>query len=158
MTLKQLATELANPTLARIAQVVLLASEKLELVKSQFSTLEEEIQAIQQKSIPPILFIKGMEEAEISNTNAPRSYDDDAAGNPSYSAWEKWCNAKYGSSKKVLFDPANSNEHASFSRENMDPAPVSNLNCKSHNEMMLIFQKWQAWAKTQKMIFRNRAA
>jgi hypothetical protein len=24
--------------------------------------------------------------------------------------------------------------------------------------MMIIFQKWQAWAKTQKMIFRNRIA
>jgi hypothetical protein len=43
LTLKQLATEHPNPILARIAQVVLLASEKLELVKSQSSSLEEEI-------------------------------------------------------------------------------------------------------------------
>jgi hypothetical protein len=58
----------------------------------------------------------------------------------------------------VPFDPANSDEHASFSRENIDPAPVSNINCRSRNEMMIIFQKWQAWARTQKSIYRNRVA
>lgn len=155
LTLKQLATELGNPILARIAQVVLIASEKLDLVKSQFSSLEEEIKSKHQEAIPLVSFIKGIDEAESSQTNAPRSTDDDAGGNPFQSAWEKWCNEKYGSSKKVPFDSANSNEHASFSRENIDPAPVPNLNYRSHNEM-IIFQKWQAWAKTQKVIFRNR--
>jgi hypothetical protein len=55
----------------------------------------------------------------------------------------------------VPFDPANSDEHASFSRENIDPAHVSNINFRSRNEMMIIFQRWHAWAKTQKLIYRN---
>lgn len=91
-----------------------------------------------------------MDEAESSKSNAPRSTDDDAGGNPFQSPWEKWCNAKYGSSRKVPFDPANSSEHSSFSRENIESTPVTNINCRSRNEMMPIFQKWQAWAKTQR--------
>jgi hypothetical protein len=43
LSLKQLAIEHLNPTLSRIAQVVLLASEKLALVKSQASSLEGEV-------------------------------------------------------------------------------------------------------------------
>jgi len=43
LTLKQLASSLANPTLIRIAEVSQLAIEKLELVKSQISTLEIQV-------------------------------------------------------------------------------------------------------------------
>jgi hypothetical protein len=136
--------------LARIAEVLEIATEKIELVKKQSSTLEEDIRKAQQANISLVPFIKGIDEAESSNKNAPRSSHDEAGGNAFQSAWEKWCNAKYGSSKKVPFDPANSAEHASFSRENIESAPITNINCRSKNEMMLIFQKWQAWARTQK--------
>lgn len=43
LTLKQLALELANPTLARIAEVLQLAVEKIKLVQTQSSELEEQI-------------------------------------------------------------------------------------------------------------------
>jgi hypothetical protein len=43
ITLKQLNSSLANPTLIRIAEVSQLAIEKLELVKSQISTLETQV-------------------------------------------------------------------------------------------------------------------
>jgi len=58
----------------------------------------------------------------------------------------------------VPFDPANSDENAIFSRENIDPTPVSNINCRSSNEMMIIFQRCHAWAKNQKLLYKTPIA
>jgi hypothetical protein len=138
LTLKQLAKVVPNPALARIVEVLEIAVEKIELVKKQSSKLEDDIKKASQARIPSI---KAIDDAESSTKNAPRSSHDDASGNVFQSAWEKWCNAKYGSSKKVPFDPANSSEHASFSRENIESAPITNLNCRSKTEIMMIIQK-----------------
>jgi hypothetical protein len=43
LTLKQLAKEVPNPALARIAEVLEIAVEKIELVKKQSSELEDDI-------------------------------------------------------------------------------------------------------------------
>jgi hypothetical protein len=45
-----------------------------------------------------------------------------------------------------------------LSRENIESAPITNLNCRSKNEMMMIIQKWQAWARTQKLIFKDKVS
>ena len=133
---------------SRIVEIALLASEKLDLVKSQISQFEQTL-----LKTSPTPCIKGLEEGKYST--GPRSSEGEATGNPFQTAWEKWCNAKYGSRKKVPFDLVNSNEHASFNRENIDPTPVSNINCRSRNEMMIIFQRWHAWATTQKLLYKN---
>jgi hypothetical protein len=86
----------------------------------------------------------------------PRTTSDDSGGKPFQSAWEKWCNAKYGTNRKMPYHPANSEDHSSLSRENIDPAPITNFNCRSKNEIMTLIQKWSAWAKTQKSIYKNR--
>ena len=89
LTLKQLVNEVPNPVLARIAEVLEIATEKIELVKKQSSTLEEDIRKAQQATISLVPFIKGIDEAESSNKNAPHSSNDEAGGNAFQSAWEK---------------------------------------------------------------------
>lgn len=64
LSLKQLAKELANPVLSRIAEVVLLAINKLELVKSQISQLQVSYKSQQRVSTSPSLYIKTLEEGE----------------------------------------------------------------------------------------------
>jgi hypothetical protein len=115
LTLNKLVKELTDPVLSRIAEVNILASDKLGLVKNQISQFKISVESQQQVSSSPCLDIKAIEEGEGSNM--PISSDQDSGGNPFQTAWEKWCNAKYGSSKKVPFDLANFEEHSSFSRE-----------------------------------------
>jgi hypothetical protein len=50
----------------------------------------------------------------------------------------------------------NFEDHSSFNRENIDPAPISNLNCKAKMEIEMVIQKWNAWEETQKDIFKNK--
>jgi hypothetical protein len=57
LTLKQLASELANPTLARIAEVLQLAKEKIKLVQTQSSELEEQIKQAASSNIQNNLLI-----------------------------------------------------------------------------------------------------
>lgn len=100
LSLKQLAKELANPVLSRIAEVVLLAINKLELVKSQISQFQVSYKSQQRVSTSPSLYIKTLEGGEWSNM--PRSSDQVAGGNPFQTAWEKWCNANMDQVKRFL--------------------------------------------------------
>jgi hypothetical protein len=76
LTLKKLANELANPSLARIIEVVLLASNKLELVKTQIFQLKVSYESQQQVFASPDSYIKTLKEGEGSNM--PRSSNQDA--------------------------------------------------------------------------------
>jgi hypothetical protein len=51
LTLKQLAPSLSNPTLARIAEVSQLAIDKVNLVKSQITNLENQISQVKAASL-----------------------------------------------------------------------------------------------------------
>jgi hypothetical protein len=160
LTLKQLASSLKNPTLVRIAEICQLAYDKLALVKGQFNELEAQV--IQAKadnlssqlalvniSTDQSFSIKAMEgetkpepEAESSKPSSSRT-----------SAWEQWCNSRYSGSKKAPMDidgqPQTSIKHT-------DTAPVSNVDCKSKLEIEIMIQGWHAWAKTQKLFFKDK--
>jgi hypothetical protein len=132
--------------LPKIKKVVDLAQEKLQMIKNQLSQQLIEIKDIKEEQ---------PESSQANQENTPKVADEQ--GNQSFqTAWEKWCNAKYGSKRKIPYDPTNSEDHSRFSRENIDPSPISNLNCKSKMEIEMVIQKWNAWEKTQKAIFKNK--
>jgi hypothetical protein len=39
-----------------------------------------------------------------------------------------------------------------------DTAPISNIDCKSKTEIESIIQGWHAWAKTQKLLFKDKVS
>jgi hypothetical protein len=39
-----------------------------------------------------------------------------------------------------------------------DPAPISNVDCKERSDIELMIQGWHAWAKTQKMILKDKVS
>jgi hypothetical protein len=160
LTLKQLASSLRNPTLVRIAEICQLAYEKLALVKGQINELEKQIEQAKADSLVSQLAlvhistnqsfsIKAMEgetkpepEAEQSKPSSSRT-----------SAWEQWCNSKYKGSKKA---PMDIDGQPSTSIKHVDTAPVSNVDCKSKVEIENMIQGWHAWAKTQKLLFKDK--
>jgi hypothetical protein len=161
LTLKQIASDIPNPTLARIAEVLELAIQKIELVKSQSSELEDQIRQASSSRIEQDSFVKAIEGEEsmhVDSSDAPKPSEAESSGTSFQTAWEKWCNAKYGTTKKAPLDPANTDAHPSLSTSNIESAPISNLNCKSKTEIMMVIQKWQAWAKTQKMLFKDKVS
>jgi hypothetical protein len=66
----------------------------------------------------------------LKHEEVPRGTNDEQSGHPFQSAREKWCNAKYGGNQKIPYDLANFEDHSSFSHENIESFPISNLNCK----------------------------
>lgn len=69
---------------------------------------------------------------------------------------EKWCQTKFGSNIKNPYGPSNSEDFNSISHDNIDPTSITNLNCRYQREILMNFQKWNAWAKTHKSIFKIR--
>jgi hypothetical protein len=43
-----------------------------------------------------------------------------------------------------------------LSSTNIESAPISNFDCKSKIEIENIIQRWQSWAKTQKMLHKDK--
>jgi hypothetical protein len=160
LTLKQIASEIPNPTLARIAEVLELSIQKIELVKTQSVELEDQIRQVAPSRVEQDSFLKVIGgESNVSHEesiDAPKPSEAKSSRTSFQTAWEKWCDAKYGTNKKSFLDPANTDAHPSLSTSNIESAPISNLNCKSKTEIMMVIQKWQAWAKTQKMMFKDR--
>jgi hypothetical protein len=135
--------------LKRIKSSSALAAEKIVLVQAQYDALQAQIKIN--------MVSKDQEGTSGVTHDNPHSSEESAGGKPFQTAWEKWCNAKYGTKdRKIMYDPSNFEEFPNISRDNLDPAPLSNLNCRSQREILMIFQKWNAWAKTQKSIFKNR--
>lgn len=69
------------------------------------------------------------------------------------SAWEQWCNARFSGSKKA---PMDIDGHGQTSIKHTDTAPISNFDCKKKYEIEIIIQGWHAWAKTQKLLFKDK--
>lgn len=80
--------------------------------------------------------IKMVKEEGEGLRKRPKNADSDRPNQPFESAWEKWCNSKYGSLGKTPYDPSNTDEFPTLSQANVDQAPMKNLNCKSKNEIL----------------------
>jgi hypothetical protein len=46
--------------------------------------------------------------------------------------------------------------HPTHSSANIENAPISNFDCKSKIEMENIIQRWKSWARTQKMLHKDK--
>jgi hypothetical protein len=165
LTLKQLASGLRNPTLVRIAEICQLACDKLALMQNQGNELERQIEQAKADSLASQLAlvnittdqsfsIKAME-GEAKSEPEPSKPDESKPSSSRTSAWEQWCNARYQGSRKAPMDidgqPQTSIKHT-------DTAPISNLDCKSKTEIESIIQGWHAWAKTQKLLFKDKVS
>jgi hypothetical protein len=151
---------LSNPTLARIAEVLQLAIQKIKLVQFQSSELEEEIHQAASTNLNKAFenldiqdpYVKTIEGQESGQTDSHRRDEAESSGTSFQSAWEKWCNAKYGANPKT---PTDHSAHSMHSTSNIETPPVINVDCKHKQDIMISKQKWQAWAKTQKMIHKD---
>jgi hypothetical protein len=85
-------------------------------------------------------------------TDQPESSQQMPIGTPT---WEQWCNARYTSSKKAAMDIDGQGQ---TSLKQGDTAPVSNVDCKERSEIEVMIQGWHAWAKTQKMIYKDKVS
>jgi len=92
LTLKHLAAEVPNHTFARIAEVLQIVVNKIELVKTQSSTLEDEIKKSIIARVPSLKVIGGEESssANIDPSQAQMPSEGEPSTGPAYqSAWEK---------------------------------------------------------------------
>ena len=58
--------------------------------------------------------------------DTPRTKEQQGA-NIFQSAWEKQVHAKYGKNRKVPRDPVNSKEFPTWSTDNVEPTPITNI-------------------------------
>jgi hypothetical protein len=162
LTLKQLASGLRNPTMVRIAEICQLAYEKLSLVQKQGKELETQIEqakadslakqlALVHISTDQCLSIKAMD----GETKPEPNPESSKPSSSRTSAWEQWCNARYTGSKKA---PMDIDGHPQTSIKHTDTAPVSNVDCKSKLEIENMIQGWHAWAKTHKLLFKDKVS
>jgi hypothetical protein len=151
-----------NSTLDRIVEVYQLAQAKLDLVKSQCKDLTDKIQQAKVDSLtkqlsivqiapspsfPP--FIKMVDVKP--NTDQPES----SRSQNTTPTWEQWCNARYTSGKKAAMDIDGQGQ---TSIKQGEAAPVSNVDCKEKIDIEVMIQGWHAWAKTQKMVYKDKVS
>jgi len=71
------------------------------------------------------------------------------------SAWENWCNAKYAGTKKA---PMDIDGQPPVSIKHVDSAPISDFDCKSKVEIENTILQWQSWARTQKLLYKDKVS
>jgi hypothetical protein len=160
LTFKRIDSSIPNPVLIRVSQILQLAHEKLKLVKSQGMELENQIQQAKEESLAKQLAIISIQSPHLSSCikmvdvkpEQPESSHQNTNRTPT---WEQWCNARYSSGKKAAMDIDGQGQ---TSIKQGDTAPVSNIDCKERNDIEVMIQGWHAWAKTQKMLYKDKVS
>jgi hypothetical protein len=160
LTFKRIDSSIPNPALIQVSQILHLAHEKLNLVRSQGQELENKIQQAKEESLANQFAHVKISPSYLSSVIKIVDVDVKQENPESSQAnrtptWEQWCNARYTSEKKAAMDI---NGQGQTSIKQGDVAPVSNVDCKERNEIEVMIQGWHAWAKTQKMLYKDKVS
>jgi hypothetical protein len=147
----------------RIVEVFHLAQTKLDLVKSQCHDLSEKIQQAKEDSVTNQLSLVQLDPSPFPSSSFIKMVDvkpdtdqpESSRTQNTTPTWEQWCNARYTSAKKAAMDIDGQGQ---TSLKQGEAAPVSNVDCKEKIEIETMIQGWHAWAKTQKMIFKDKVS
>lgn len=159
LSFKRIDSNTPNPVLIRVSQILQLAHDKLNLVRSQGQELASKIQQARDENLAKEMAIIQFQPLHHSSfikmVDVKKEEQHESSQSNRTPTWEQWCNARYTSAKKAAMDIDGQGQ---TSLKLGEAAPVSNVDCKEKIDIETMIQGWHAWAKTQKMTFKDKVS